>query len=70
MINKIKISNIIMLNLFLKCLYEFLPSKNSAHNLFRNMSVKQQKKQLKVEKGCLWRLEIKEGRGGDRCFSL
>ena len=49
---------------------EFLPSKNSAHNLFRNMSVKQQKKQLKVEKGCLWRLEIKEGRGGDRCFSL
>ena len=28
MINKIKISNIIMLNLFLKCLYEFLPSKN------------------------------------------
>ena len=63
----------------LKALNLYLPKtvkKNSrnkvAHNLFRNMSVRQQKKQLKVEKDCLWRLVIKEGRGGagDRCFSL
>ena len=63
----------------LKALNFYLPKKvkkklryKVAHSLFRNMSVKQQKKQLQVDKGCLWRLESKEGRGGagDRCFSL